>query len=112
MTCGNVLGGQPLRKAIAGRGRLSRTGQLGWRATAVGEGFQGPAVQHRCSPGRTTSQADSGNAASAREARQTAPSWPNPARWSLRTQGNELRQRASRGQNAAKDVLGVRKLLT
>ena len=31
MTCGNVLGGQPLRKAIAGHGRLSRTGQLGRR---------------------------------------------------------------------------------
>ena len=45
MTCGNVLGGQPLRKAIAGRGRLSRTGQPDLSGRRCLVDFEGPAAQ-------------------------------------------------------------------
>ena len=69
--------------------------------------FEGPAVQHRCSPGRTTSQANSGNAASAREARQTAPSWPNPRPSKIWRQGNDLRATAPTASGRYADSTGA-----
>ena len=74
--------------------------------------FRGSAACRVCSPLAGTPGANCGSGSCTQWARWTVSSWPNPARWSVRRQGDELRQRASRGQNAAKDVLGVRKLLT
>ena len=69
MTCGNVLGGQRNGNAIAGRGRLSRTGQLGRRQEPCLVDFEEAAVRKTCSDGGFPPGTRSEDPASAREAR-------------------------------------------
>ena len=106
-TCGNVLGGQRNGNASAGRGRLSWTGQSNGRAARCLVDFEEAAVRKTCSDGGSPSGTRPEDPASAREARQTAPSWPNPARWSLRRQGNDLRATAPTASGRYADSHGA-----
>ena len=64
-------------------------------------------MRKTCSDGGSPSGTRPEDPASAREARQTAPSWPNPARWSLRRQGNDLRATAPTASGRYADSPGA-----
>ena len=77
------------------------------RAGAYLVDFEGAAVQQRNFDGRSGPWATRGSTCAPQQARQTAPSWPNPARWSLRRQGDDLRATASTASGRHADSIGA-----
>ena len=111
MTCGNVLGGQRNGNAIAGG--LGSHGQgVHLLARSAELEFRGSAACRVCSPLEGTPGANSGSGSRTQWARWTAPSCRSLARWTSGGRATSCGNGASHGQNAAEDVLGVRKLLT
>ena len=71
--------------------------------------FEEAAVRKTCSDGGFPSGTRPEDPASAREARQTAPSWPNPRPSGIRRQGNDLRATAPTASGRYADSLGALK---